>query len=301
MRALFIAAAVLAISMYTGAQERPPNSMPASNSRGGSRISNLKTSQKTDETKEADTGEPRIPPCNQTSPCYVVDEPQSKTEEQKSKESSLDTLTRRYMWATIIGVVGGFIGIALIFWQTRIAGRSANAANIAAEASKKQSEAMITGARAWILADVGEIPDTFVADSSSVGFLDVRPLVRNSGQTPGSIKKGFIRSHKIANGSVLPPQPDYTGPLATQEVYVIVPPNTVVQPLHVPIPLSDFVAIRQGNPTLYIYGFIDYVDFAKQERQTRFCFEYHVPHGFDPQPRGFYISVNVPLAYIECT
>ena len=82
---------------------------------------------------------------------------------------------------------------------------------------------------------------------------------------------------------------------------MIVPPNAAFQPLHVSIPLDKFVEIRNGESILYVYGFIDYIDFAEKPRQSRFCFEYHVPHGFDPQPRGFYISVNVPIAYVKCT
>jgi hypothetical protein len=301
VRAIFIAAAILAISLCVGAQERPPNAVPPTNSKDGSGVGKLDAGQKANEAKQTGSIEPQGAPCNQTSPCYVVDQPQGKSKEQQAKDDSLDTLYRRYMWATIFGVIGAFIGLVVLICQTVISRTAANAAKIAAEAGLKQSEAIVTGDRAWIVADIGEIPDTFVPNLNALEVLDVRPLIRNSGRTPGWIKRAFIRYYLIAQGSTLPPDPDYQGALSRQKVHVIVPPNATIQPLHVPIPLSEFVAIRQGDPILYIYGFVDYIDFTQQERQTRFCFEYHVPRGFDSQIRGFYISVNVPEAYIRHT
>jgi hypothetical protein len=301
MKIMIVVASLLAIALSLGGQDVSRNAPPSTPAKGDSSVNKPSGNRKADEDKKAGSAESLMSPCTQESPCFVVTKPQAKSAEEQVEDDSLDRLYRRYMWATIIGVVAASIGLALIFWQTRIASRSARAANIAAEASKRQSDAMITGERAWMLADIGEIDDTFESNLNSIGVLDVRPIVRNHGRTPGTIKRGFIRYHLVAGGIKLPPEPDYAGALATQEVYVIVPPNAALQPLHVPIPISEFAAIRHGDPTLYIYGFIDYVDFAEQVRQTRFCFEYHVPHGFDPQSRGFYISVNVPVSYIKCT
>jgi hypothetical protein len=171
-------------------------------------------------------------------------------------------------------------------------------------AASANVDALISSERAWILVDTGEIPDTFDANQDSVGILDVRPVLRNSGRTPGWITRGFIRSFLIPTGSQLPPEPDYSGGSAEVPVNIIVAPNGFIQALHVPIALSVFAAARQGTQKLYVYGFVDYSDFANQAgktRQSRFCIEYHVPAGFDPQPRGFYMAVDVPIAYTRCT
>jgi len=171
-------------------------------------------------------------------------------------------------------------------------------------AARANVDTLISSERAWILVDTGEIPDDFDANQNSVGIFDVRPVLRNSGRTPGWITRGFIRSCFIPTGSQLPPEPDYSGGSADVPVNITVAPNGYIQALHVPIPLSALAVARQGTQKLYVYGFVDYSDFANQAcqtRQSRFCIEYHVPGGFDPQARGFYMAVDVPIAYTRCT
>ncbi|HEX3118180.1 MAG TPA: hypothetical protein VHP80_03730, partial [Candidatus Acidoferrum sp.] len=100
------------------------------------------------------------------------------------------------------------------------------------------------------------------------------------------------------------PEPNYLGGSSELPVNIIVPPNGYIQALEVRVPVSTFVNVRQGSQKLFVYGFIEYSDFAKQKGQTResrFCIEYHVPAGFDPQPRGFYMAVDVPIAYTHCS
>ena len=67
------------------------------------------------------------------------------------------------------------------------------------------------------------------------------------------------------------------------------------------IPEADFIDVRQGDPTLYVYGFIDYIDLGDKPRKSKFCFVDNVPSGFTSFKRGFYIPGNVPSAYTECT
>jgi len=177
----------------------------------------------------------------------------------------------------------------------------ATAARDNAIAARDNAQTLLNSERAWILVDTGEIPDNFEPNQNSVEILDVRPVVRNSGRTPGWITHGFIRYYPVPAGGRLAPEPDYRGGMAEVEVNIVLAPNGLIQPLHVAIPWSAFVAIRQGNPTLYVYGFVDYTDIANQQRQSRFCFIYHVPGGFDPQARGFYSAVDAPVAYTRCT
>ncbi len=94
---------------------------------------------------------------------------------------------------------------------------------------------------------------------------------------------------------------DYSGDMATQEVRVSAPPNSDIQPLFVPIPFSEITSARQGVGKLYIYGFVVYEIIGGDEKETRFCLEYHVPSGHDERERGWYIAVDVPLPYIQST
>ena len=233
---------------------------------------------------------------------------QGERDQDIAIQSELVKYTR---WLVYVGAIQ-FVALvvqAVIFFRTlrtinrqaRDMQRQTAATETAANAARDSTQALLNSERAWILADTGEIPDNFEPNPNSVEILDVRPIVRNTGRTPGWITRGFIRYYLVPGGSQLPPEPDYRGNLAEVPVNIILAPNGNIQPLHVRIPLSIFVNVRQGNQRLYVYGFVDYTDFANQTRQSRFCLEYHVPHGFDPQIRGFYMAVDVPIAYTRCT
>jgi hypothetical protein len=185
--------------------------------------------------------------------------------------------------------------------QSRAAEDGAKAAIATAESSKAQSEAIIIGDRAWILVETGKIPDAFEPDPWKVEALEIKPIVRNAGRTPGRIMRGFIAYLKLPSGTLLPPQPDYSGQMAQKEMQIILAANACAQPLYVRMSLTDFIPAREGKTRLHIYGFVDYLDFAGSERQTRFCFTYHVPSGFDSTPRGWYFDVGAPFDYTRCT
>lgn len=157
---------------------------------------------------------------------------------------------------------------------------------------------MIGSERAWILADTGIIPDDFEPDPNKVGFLEIRPVVTNYGKTPAQITRMAISEIKVPTDGILPPEPEHKN---EQAVNIVLPPDTPIQPLRILIDQKDFIRLREGNPVLYIYGFIDYIDFGKKSRTSRFCFVYNVPSGFVTSKRGFYIPANVPEAYTKCT
>jgi hypothetical protein len=180
------------------------------------------------------------------------------------------------------------IAITWQAWETRKA----------AEAASMQASHLAASERAWIIVDPGNISDDFEPDPSTLQMMEIRPLVRNCGKTMARIIRGSIRAHAIASKSNLPPNPDYKRRI---DFNIQVPSGPVVQPLLARISLSDFIEYREGKSVLYIYGFLDYLDFAKQERQSRFCLEYVVPSGFDGTKRGFYNSVSAPKSYTECT
>jgi hypothetical protein len=204
----------------------------------------------------------------------------------------------------LVGVAG--VGVAIytvrkIARQTAAIEAQTAATEKAAESTKANADAFISSERAWIMVETGQIPDNFEHDPNRLQVLEVRPVVINRGRTVGRITRGFIAKHTVAKNEKLPPEPDYTGKMSDVEVNLILAPTMLAQPLHVLIPLRDIESARLGVVTLYIYGFVDYTDLARIDRQTRFCFVYYLPGGYTVQPRGFYNAVDIPIAYTECT
>jgi hypothetical protein len=129
---------IVAVSLELGAQEVAPHAKP----KGRSVAPELNSKQKTDRPEQSDAATPPISSSVQCANC-PVEQSHTQREEEKTRAASLDRLYRRYMCATIIGVIGGLLGLGLIFWQTIIAGRSANAAFL-------NAKAVIDSERPWL-------------------------------------------------------------------------------------------------------------------------------------------------------
>jgi hypothetical protein len=76
------------------------------------------------------------------------------TKEAPSYDPTQDRAYRAYLWATILGVVGGFLGVGVLIWQTVLTRRSANAARDAASAAKISAEAVINSERPWLFISI---------------------------------------------------------------------------------------------------------------------------------------------------
>jgi hypothetical protein len=159
------------------------------------------------------------------------------------------------------------------------------------------TQTLIEIERPWVLVDTGVIPDDFQPTPDRVGILEIRPVVKNYGRTLARITRLSIRQHQVENTAALPAEPLYEN---EEDVDIVLPQGVVIQPMRVAIALSDFTAIREGAKVLYIYGYINYM-VGGSTRQSRYCIIYHIPRGFDPATRGFYLAQRVPPAYIRCT
>lgn len=209
------------------------------------------------------------------------------TEKDVSQSDHGDVLRKRFVDALIASWPLVVIGIPGILAALRTL-----------NAIKRQTEILIDSERAWILADPGIINDDFEPDASRVEFFELAPPLKNYGKTPARIVEFAINACQVSTPDKLPPEPEYRN---TQTVDIMLPPDLPIQPLHIMIEQSDFINIRQGNPTLYVYGFIKYVDFGGEPRESRFCFVYYVPSGFTSVKRGFYIPPDAPLTYTRNT
>ena len=69
-------------------------------------------------------------------------------------DPSEDRLYRWYLRFTIIGVIGGFIGIGVLIWQATLTRVSADAARDAAIAARTSSQAIINSERPWLFIDI---------------------------------------------------------------------------------------------------------------------------------------------------
>lgn len=73
--------------------------------KGSSTFSKPDTGKKTNETQDTSQCKSEAVPVDQTLTCSVIEQQKPQTEAEKAKADSLDTPTRRYLKATIIGVL----------------------------------------------------------------------------------------------------------------------------------------------------------------------------------------------------
>jgi hypothetical protein len=299
-RAFIVAFLLCAVVLKIGAQEVPPNTAPSSTAKGGSSVGKLNSQQKADKAQNPDAPTPPVPSCVQCLNCCPVEQPHAKTKEEEAKAASLDRLYRRYMWATIIGVGGGFLGLILIFWQTKIAARSANAALRSADTAKSSVQIVINAERAWISVQPYNWSPKFYpqweqGDPIPEGPLGKQPIthlfqtqVKNVGRTPATIEAMAIRYIRIPyHPSQLPPEPDY-GEMDTT-VHFLIPADELqatgtLTPFMGVLTKKQISNIEEGSEFLYAYGIVQYRDIANERRETRFGYVYSNPatwHVFD--------------------
>ena len=140
----------------------------------------------------------------------------------------------------------------------------------------------------------------FLPAQSMLEILYILPAAKNYGRTEARITAGRAKLLNVPKGEQLPTDPDY-GAAGFQivDTEILLPPEAIVQPFRLGISNLDFKPIYEGRSTIWIYGFIDYRDIYDRPHQSRFCFLYHVPGGFNPGPAGWY--GGGPPLYSRCT
>jgi hypothetical protein len=97
-----------------------PNTPPATTTESSRTVSKLNGQKKAYKAEQEISDKSKEPPCNQCFTCSPIEQEKGKSKEEQAKADSLDLLYRRYMWATIIGVVGGLLWC----WNSYLASRS---------------------------------------------------------------------------------------------------------------------------------------------------------------------------------
>jgi hypothetical protein len=124
---------------------------------------------------------------------------------------SLDTLTRLSMWGIVIGVVGAWIGLGALIWQTAVSRTAANAA-------KASADAAISAERAWIMVDLERVPgvgrilhNTTIEhggpERHSVAAR-IRCVCTNQGKTPAKILEKRAALILVTADNPLPLEPN---------------------------------------------------------------------------------------------
>jgi hypothetical protein len=201
---------------------------------------------------------------------------------------------------TLVGICGTLVALCtlrVIAHQTKATEEATVAANRSAEAAGRNIEVLISIERPWIIVDIGKIPE-FTPDPNKLEILWISATFENKGRTAARVLRYSMRDHQILRGDQLPEEPQYEKPVT---VDLVLGQDSPMQPATVGMPGADFADIWTGKKKLYMYGYVDYLDLAGTERQTRFCYRYRVPRGFFPGEAGFYIATDAPTPYWRFT
>jgi hypothetical protein len=260
--------ALLVIALLgVGAQEVTPNTSPATATESSRSVSKLNAQKKADKSQQAIPDKPKETPCIQCFTYPPIEQPQAKSKEEQAKTDSLDLLYRRYMWATIIGVGGGLIGVGILIWQAILTRTTARAAI-------QSIEIIISKERARIYIE----PDGFdfdVSDEYDPKY-EVKYKITCSGTTPAIIYDSRITAEIGVTQERSQPE--------RWAVQIPLPSNLVQDGIELRIPLSgesDLFnevldeQIESGKLFVNFWGYINYRDlFFKGDGFWRKNFRY---------------------------
>jgi hypothetical protein len=189
-------------------------------------------------------------------------------------QAPLDPLSREYMWATIIGVLGAWIGLVVLICQTVITRRT----------SQRQLRAYVLTDASTIVNIADPVP---LYEGQALAQTDARItnhaagpgaflFIKNTGQTPafkvthwGSI---CFREYPLA--ASLPARL----PISVSSPTSVLGPGQVssklfeLNPALTPAQIND---LRSGTGAVYVYGEITYVDAFGKSHFTHYRTMYH--------------------------
>ena len=203
---------------------------------------------------------------------------QQRIDSNKSSADNLAALNRQ------IAALEGQVGIA----------------HDTAEATKNIVNATIRSERAWVI--VRPIQSSLRPVVSGM----IRPYnqmfhdIVNKGRTVAKLIALNAAWKVIADDEALPVKPDYP-PLESDHVQflhgAVMVPEEVINGASIWInELERLPQALSGNMSLYVYGYIEYFDFAETRREIRFCYRY-IPLGEDASGNRIYWSLDGPTAY----
>ena len=227
---------------------------------------------------------------SENGPTSIYNVPQKQDKDVWDKFSVLGNIS-----IAVVGVGGILVGI---FTLRRLKEQNRIAA-LSAKAASENTQFLIDSKRAWLDVTMGDVKfsDLFV-DTSALTIFIMRPTITNYGKTVTRIKSMYLRKHICESDSRLPQEPVYESP---ETVYfvgeLLMVPASKKTPLYVSTSSIEFQKIKNSGESLYLYGYVRYEILGEPgttERETRFCFIYHIPGGFSGDPEGFHMPTGLP-------
>jgi hypothetical protein len=274
-RLLLVRFGTVAIALCMSAQSVPPNTPPT---KSGSAVSKPDTGGETKSSEDQNQCKSDIAPVNHTLTCNVVQQAETKIEGEKAKADSLDTLTRRYMWATIVGVVIALFGVGALIAQTILYRRS----------SERQL-------RAYVVCDVASVfnvanpiavypGQVFVPTGAEIGNPGAGPgaiiQIKNTGDTPAYdvVHWGNICFREYPLLTSLPARLPTLTNLPKGILGSGVTATKFLQ-LNPALTEPQIASLRAGTEVVYAYGEITYKDAFGKQWYTRYRTMYHPMSG----------------------
>jgi hypothetical protein len=197
-----------------------------------------------------------------------------------------DSLYRRYLLATIVGVVGGFLGVGILIGQTVLTRRSANAARDAAKAASDNALAVINAERAWIMVELMRQPANLFmaytkgADGNAINIA-LLCVCANEGKSIGWITEKWA-ALKVFDS--IPEEPDFSDQKnifhRTSQPIAAGKPDSGY-PLFLAVPGGEEDRLRR---TLVIYGYVRYRTIFGKDGETRFGYVVTLGDALDRLP-----------------
>ena len=282
MRRLITAIALL-ISINSLPQQTASQSTPLSKVKKPSE-ENRKANPQTNNSTEDQTVKSPDVICDG---CAVA----AQASEAKKAQDHSDTprgLYRVYLWATIVGVFVGLIGLGFIYWQIRILKQTADATQTSANAAQKSAEATLLNAKAmiqterpWIVVSVRK-DRTDLFDSFN---LKNRPEhfsfhIKNVGRTPAEILHITVFEDLIPRMERIPDVPPCKNIVTYIEHSPLLAPEEPWQFDRMKMSGIDYRenelrSIQRGTVHLLRYGIITYRNTSDPDKsnllETKFC------------------------------
>jgi hypothetical protein len=262
---------ILFTLLVISTQEIVPSTAPAAAPKGGSDISKFDSDKKA--TKASQDGPDSSPPpslCQCINPC-PIQQANALTQGEKAKSDSLDRLYRRYMLATILGVIVALVGVGALIYQTQVT----------RESSQQQLRAYVVQELGSIVNVANPIPafrgEVISPTGAEITNYAVGPVVsiqiKNTGQTPAFDVKHWadicFREYPLKSELPAPPSEMKSIPSSILGPGII---STKKRYLSDPLSATQIAELRAGKSAVYLYGGIRYRDAFKVKRFTKYRF-----------------------------
>jgi hypothetical protein len=224
--------------------------------------------------------------------CFDVQAPHTDEKQKDPYDARTDSLYRKYLWFTIIGVCGGLIGLGLLYRQFKATETAANAAKNSADAATKSAnhlaeqlgtmrdtakanrdsaDALVNAERAWLMVYLDWQPGsihTLDNERTRATTAYLQCVCTNHGKTPAWIDEICCKFEIIP---WFHESPDFKNmePYDSAPEPVAAGASSGIRKLE---PVADGMFIQEGKVRM-VYGVVKYRDMFGLKRETTFGYQ----------------------------